>query len=50
VVDDVLMFRLAADETKLVVTTASPASAQVYRLSDLLVGNVSLSPRWRVKC
>jgi hypothetical protein len=50
VVDDVLMFRLAAEETKLVVTTSGPASAQVYRLSDLLAGNASLTPKWRVKC
>ena len=40
VVDDVLKVRLAAEETKLVITTAGPASAQVYRLSDLLAGNV----------
>jgi len=37
--------RLAAEETKLVVTTTSPATAQVYQLSDLLAGNVSLVGR-----
>jgi len=34
--------RLAAEETKLVVTTTSPATAQIYRLSDIMAGNVSL--------
>ena len=32
--------RLAAEETKLVITTSAPASAQVYQLSDLVAGRV----------